>query len=311
MYQSTDVRIYQLACLTLLLVSGCALFPPAPTPTPTPSPTPTALPSPTPWPTPTPEPADTGWQPLQAGVELRQVLVETGDEGFAERPAVSGVERLAIVRLDPTSVRFRVHYDPAAPLPVSGWAERLQPLLVVNGGYFTPENETTGLLISDGQAWGAVYGDFAGMFAVTADGRVSVRWLRDWPYDPSEPLVEALMSFPVLVKPGGVMGFPADADEGTPRRRTVVAQDYRGRILIVVAPRGYLSLHETACFLADSDLGIDVALNLDGGLSTGLWLAAGEGSVEIDSHAPVPSVIAITLDECCAVPAGGSQSADG
>jgi len=264
----------------------------APTPTPTLPPTPTALPSPTPWPTSTPEPPDTGWQLLQTGVELRQVLVETGDVA----------ERLTIVRLDPVVVRFRVHYDPDMPLPVSDWASRLRASLVVNGGYFTPENETTGLLISGGQMWGAVYGDFAGLFAVSpspdhspARGgeKVSVRWLRDRPYDPAEPLTQAVMSFPVLVKPGGVMGFPADADEGTPSRRTVVAQDQQGRILIVIAPRGYLSLHEMAVFLAGSDLGIDVALNLDGGTSTGMWLAAGKRSVEMDSLVSVPSVISV------------------
>jgi uncharacterized protein YigE (DUF2233 family) len=284
----------RLLCLTLLLVSGCSLFPPPPTPTPTPTPWPSPTPSPsptpypTPWPTPTPEPPDTGWQPLQPGgelrgVALRHVCVETG--------AVA--ERLTIVRLDPAAVRFRVHYDPTAPRLVSAWAGRLQPLLVVNGGYFTPENETTGLLVSNGRAWGTPYGEFAGMFAVTPAERVSVRWLRDRPYDPNEPLVEALQSFPVVVKPGGMMGFPADADDGRPARRTVVAQDVQGRILIIVAPRGYLSLHELARFLAGSDLDLDVALNLDGGFSTGLWLRAGERSVEVDSVVPVPSVISV------------------
>lgn len=134
------------------------------------------------------------------------------------------------------------------------------------------------------------------MFAVSpSPGRgeeeVSVRWLREWPYDPDEPLVEAVQSFPVLVKPGGVMGFPADADEGKPARRTVVAQDRSGSILVIVAPRGYLSLHELAVFLVGSDLEVDVALNLDGGGSTGLWLEAGGVGVEIDSITPVPSVI--------------------
>jgi uncharacterized protein YigE (DUF2233 family) len=277
--------VCRLLCLTLLLVSGCSLFPPPPTPTPLPSPTPwpTLTPRPTPRPTVTPEPPDTGWQPLPVGGELRQVRVDAG----------AGTERLIIVRLDPAAVRFRVHYDPSAPRPVSAWAEHLQPLLVVNGGYFTPENETTGLLVSGGQVWGTPYGDFAGLFAVTADGQVSVRWLSDQPYDPDEPLQEALQSFPMLVKPGGLMGFPEDADDGRPARRTVVAQDRQGRILIIVAPRGTLSLHELARFLVDSDLDLDVALNLDGGFSTGLWLRADEESVEVDSLMPVPSVISV------------------
>ena len=89
------------------------------------------------------------------------------------------------------------------------------------------------------------------------------------------------------------MSFPPDADQGNPARRTVIAQDNEGYILIVVTPRGYLSLHELAVFLANSDLEVDVALNLDGGSSTGLWLDTGPTVVEIDSIAPVPSVIAV------------------
>ncbi len=231
---------------------------------------------------------------LLPGVELRQMNVPADGSGVAQ-PGASSVERLTIVRLDPDRVRFRVHYDPAAPRPVSGWADSLQPLLLVNGGYFTPENQTACLLVSDGRVWGVPYGDYAGLFAVDAGGRVSVRWLRERPYNPAEPLVQAVMSFPVLVKPGGVMGFPADADEGARARRTVVAQDFDGRILFIVAPRGFLSLHQMAVFLATSDLEIDVALNLDGGYSTGLWLNAGGKSLAIDSFVPVPSVVSVTL----------------
>lgn len=228
-------------------------------------------------------PPDTGWQLLEPGVELRQSDVAVGNV----------TERVVVVRLDPAQVRFRVRYEPANPRPVSAWAAELQSLLVINGGYFTPEGAATALLVSDGRPAGTPLGDFAGMFAVTAGGQVSVRWLREWPYAPEEPLVEAVQSFPVLVKPGGVMGFPADADEGTPARRTVVAQDRSGNILIVVAPQGYLSLHELAVFLADSDLEVDIALNLDGGRSTGLWLESGEAGVEVDSLVPIPSVIVV------------------
>jgi uncharacterized protein YigE (DUF2233 family) len=292
-YRPTNSPVYCFLCLILFLASGCSLSLLLPTPTPTATPTPTLTPTPLPTPTPTPYPTprptstplppDTGWQALQSGAEWRQVRVETG----------TVAERLTIARFDVAAVRFRVHYDPTAPLPVSAWAERLQSLLVINGGYFTPENETIGLLISDGRTWGASYGDFAGMFAVTADGQVSVRWLQDRPYDPNELLQQALQSFPVLVKPGGVMGFPADADDGRPARRTVVAQDRDGRILFIVAPHGYLSLHELAQFLADSDLDLDIALNLDGGTSTGLWLQSSAKSLEIASLVPVPSVISV------------------
>jgi uncharacterized protein YigE (DUF2233 family) len=274
----------------LALGLGCAAPQLRPTATPTPEPTPTATavppPSPTPtWPpSPTPLPPDSGWLLARAGVEYRSLRVDIGQV----------IERLTIVRVDRSVVRFAVRYDPLTPRPVSAWAEHLgQPIMVINAGYFAPENETLGLLISDGQRWGSPYGDFAGMFAVGPDGAVSLRWLRERPYDPAEALQYALQSFPVLVKPGGVMGFPADADDGSPSRRSVVAQDRQGRVLFMVAPNGYFSLHSLATFLAASDLELDTAMNLDGGTSTGLWLGLQPEALAIESLVPVPSVIVV------------------
>lgn len=276
--------------LTPLVALGClplvAQPPPGPTRTPMPSPWPTLEPVATWPPTATPEPPDSGWQVVYPGVEYRRLRVTIGET----------IEWLTIVRVEPSVVRFRVLYDPLSPRSVRAWAQRLgQPLLVINGGYFTPENEALGLLVSDGKRFGASFGDFAGMFAVSGAGQVSVRWLRDWPYDPQEPLQQAVQSFPVLIKPGGVMGFPADADDGRPARRSLVAEDTEGRILFLIAPNGYFSLHRLATFLAGSDLGLDVALNLDGGTSSGLWLRLSPTPLVVDSLVPLPSVIAVEV----------------
>jgi uncharacterized protein YigE (DUF2233 family) len=273
-----------LALLLTTLTLACAGVPPLPTLVPTrtpgPSATPTAAPTPTPFPTRTPLPPDTGWEPAHPGIEVRSLNV----------PAGEATERVTIARLDPAQVTLRVFYAPGAPAPVSAWARQTGALLVVNGGYFTAEQRVTGLTIAEGEVHGAPYGDYAGMLAVGYDGAVSVRWLRTRPYDPAEGLQAAVQSFPVLVKPGGVMGFPADGDDGRASRRTVVAQDVEGRVLLMVAPRGYLSLHELAVWLARSDLGVDVALNLDGGTSSGFWMRDGP---QVESMIPVPVVVAV------------------
>lgn len=269
-----------LASCLLLLSLACGLLP-APTPTPTPTATPT------PPPTPTPEPPDTGWRPAGRGAELRRMRVTL--EGGA-------VERVTVVRLDPAQVRFRVLYTPGEGRRVSEWVSTLEgagesPLLVVNGGYFTPEYTATGLLVSSGRVYGTSYAGFGGMFAVLPGGRVEIRWLVARPHDPTEVLVEAVQSFPVLVRPGGVLGFPPDADDGRTARRTVVAQDRRGRVLFIVAQDGFFSLHALARWLLESDLDLDVALNLDGGQSTGLYFRTEQTPVQIDSWVPVPAVI--------------------
>jgi uncharacterized protein YigE (DUF2233 family) len=185
-----------------------------------------------------------------------------------------------------------VAYQPAHPRKVSQWAKIFpDALLVINAGYYTPEYRATGLIISDGIAWGRSHDDYAGMLTVSPDGKVTLRWLRTWPFSPDEILAQAVQSFPILVKPGGQMGFPPDADEGQRSRRSVVVQDTSGRIIFVVSPEFRFSLHELAVWLTESDLEPDIAMNLDGGTSTGLWID--EHIDEIDSQVPVPAVIVI------------------
>lgn len=267
--------IYLAGCLLFLACAGVTL-------TLAPTPVPTQPPTSTPLPTSTPEPVDTGWLPVTPGMERRHVTVQTG----------LGAERLTIVRLDPAQFTFRVRVTPGETQTVQAWSATSETLLTVNAGYYDENGAPLGLVIADGQRYGSSYADFAGMLAVAADGEVSVRWLRTEPYDPLEPLLQAVQSFPVLVKPGGVMGFPADADEGQASRRMVIAQDTSGRILILIARRGYFSLHMLALWLTTSDLDIDVALNLDGGTSAGLWLA-GIPAAQINSLVEVPVVITI------------------
>ena len=260
------------------VITGCGLPSTAP-----PAPTATLWPTFTPAPaTPTPRPTDTGWEPAAPGIEVRSLDVTVGER----------TERVTLARVDPAAVRFRVLYDPQTPVSVQGWAARSGADLVINAGYFAEDHTTVGLTISEGVPYGSPYGDYAGMFAVTADQRTSVRWLRAWPYQPAESLQAAVQSFPVLIKPGGIPGFPAAADDGRAARRSVVGQDRAGRILFAIAPGGAFTLHELSNWLSGADLGLDVALNLDGGTSSGLWVRGGPA---IDSIVAVPSVIVADL----------------
>ncbi|MDF1514763.1 MAG: phosphodiester glycosidase family protein [Anaerolineae bacterium] len=269
-------------CMLVFLACDTGTLPLLSTSTPLPTHTAiaTADPLPTPLPSPTPIPIDTGWEPVSTGIETR----------ILDAVTPYGLERVSIVRLNPVAVRFRILYAPGDPRALGTWAFDSGAILVVNGGYFNQGYEALGLVIRGGQASGSSFGDYAGMFAVSQEGVVSVRWLRAWPYNPAEYLAEGIQSFPVLVKPGGVMGFPADGDDGSQARRTVAAQDNTGNILFMVAQRGYFSLHELAVWLSTSDMGIDTALNLDGGPSSGIWMP---GQIHVDAIVPVPLVIAV------------------
>ena len=229
--------------------------------------------------TPTPIP-DTGWELLQPGLERR--IIRLMDEGG--RP----LERLYLVRLEPDLYRVTIAYRPGEARSLAAWQAETGALLLVNGGFFTEEMLATGRIAVDGSTSGTSYVGFGGMLAITADF-VEIRSLVEQPYDPQEPLQYALQSFPMLVKPGGKVGFPEE--DGVPGRRTVVAIDENGRLLFILAPNGTFTLHELSRYLVESDLELEVAMNLDGGTSTGLRLA--NPPEEVPAFVPLPVIIAV------------------
>lgn len=258
-------RILLVSFVAGWIAVGCNPGTPVPA-TATPIPTLTPAPTFTPFLPPTMEPVqDTGWEFVQPGLERRSInLYENNQQ----------VEALYLLRLDPNQFRLEVAYQ-ETPQNLEDWQKETNALVVVNGGYFSIEDEKyipNGLIVVKGQTLGDSYGPFAGMLAVSDYG-TELRWLEERPYNPYEQLRAALQSFPVLVKPGGVLGFPVEHEDNLKARRTVIAQDRNGRILFLVAPRGSFTLHQLSVYLTESDLDLNIAVNLDGGPSTGIWLA--------------------------------------
>jgi uncharacterized protein YigE (DUF2233 family) len=249
--------------------------PPIPTATPllaTPAANPTAVP--------TPLPPDSGWATLRPGLE-RRVINLSDNQGNL-------LESLYLLRLEPDQFEFRLGYRPGQPQTLRAWQAETDALVVVNGGYFTDSQIATGLIVMDGVASGVGYGDFAGMLAVTATGP-ELRWLRERPYSAAEPLRYASQSFPLLVRPDGQPAFPDE--DGRRSRRTVVGQDSNGRLLFLVTNWGHFTLHQLSQWLDQSDLDLQIALNLDGGTSSGLLLTDPEES--IPAFVPLPLVITV------------------
>jgi uncharacterized protein YigE (DUF2233 family) len=234
----------------------------------------------------TPDDASTSqldvWSKVATGVELRYEDWKSpaGDD-----------DTVTIVRFDVRHLRLSVEYQPAHPLYMSDWMHKEQATAIINGGYFDQQNRATGLVISNGQVSGTSYSGFGGMLSVDGQGRLRLRYLAQQPYDPSEQLKQATQSAPMLVLPGGKRAkFSANAASS---RRSVVAMDKQGRLLFIVSPGLVFTLDELADQLVHSDLSINVALNLDGGASTGLYVNAASQHVAIDSPAQLPIVIIV------------------
>jgi hypothetical protein len=227
---------------------------------------------------------DAGWSLLQPGLERRVIEVHDAQDQY--------IESLYIWRLDQRFFRLDVAYD-ERPRSLETWQKETNASLVVNGGYYSVENERyfpDGLTISNGEAFGRSFAGFGGMLAIDKT-RAELRWLVEKPYNSYEPLQAALQSFPVLVQPGGQLGFGAERENHVQARRTVIGQDRDGRILFIVTPQGYFTLHQLSVYLTGSDLNLDIAVNLDGGGSTGI-LVANPREI-ISPTRPLPFVILV------------------
>jgi|SRR5437660_3022640 len=198
---------------------------------------------------------------------------------------------VSIVRIDLHRAHLKVAYQQDQPLLMSEWMKQTNALAVINGGYFDTHNRPTGLLISDGQTYGTSYSGFGGMLAVDNQGNVTLRSLSQQPYDPdNEQFRQATQSAPMLMLNGKRTQFDANAASS---RRSVVAIDKQGRLLLIVSPNQAFSLDELADLLASSDLSLQTALNLDGGASTGLYMHSGSQQITVDPLTPLPIVIVV------------------
>ncbi|MCG8350103.1 MAG: phosphodiester glycosidase family protein [Chloroflexales bacterium] len=228
-----------------------------------------------------PDSDDSGWRAAGTGIEVRRIRY----------PSETGTAALTVVRIDPQQVRFHVGYDPEQPRTLSLWQSETGALAAINGGFFDANNRSTALVISAWVASGESYQGRGGMFAVGAAGVVSLRYLAEQPYDPNEALVEAVQSWPMLISPGGGLAYTSEGGEQA--RRSVIARDRAGQVLLIACPTSTFTLRGMADWLLASDLEIDAALNLDGGSSTGLYLDSGGERERIDSFVLLPQVLLV------------------
>lgn len=220
-----------------------------------------------------------GWELLSPGLEQRSYLV--GDDPLRE---------VMVLRADPAHYTFRAHYRAGAPLSIRQWRDTLPgAVAIINANFFDPQYQALGLLVADGMVYGQSYTDRGGTFIIQA-GQPRIRSNTQEPYQ-GETLEQAVQAFPMLVLNGQQAYTSAAADRST--RRTAIAQDRQGRILVMVTPLIGMTLVELSAFLASTDMEIVNAFNLDGGGSSLLSIEIGAVSYSLPSFDPVPAVLAI------------------
>ncbi len=219
-----------------------------------------------------------GWTIIAPGLEWREIT-EDKDQ----------LSQLKILRIDPRQYSFRAKYSPAKPYSLAQWrAREPEAVAIINANFFDPSYIALGLVISDGEARGSPYLERGGSFLVNGD-RAAVRPNDGMSQRNLDFAEQAVQGFPLLVEEGEQAYFgPARQQRA---RRTAIAEDAAGKILIISAPLLGPTLGDLSAFLAESDLEIETAFNLDGGGST--LMAVREIEYFQPSFDAVPVILAV------------------
>jgi len=266
----------------------------------TPSATPWVLPTqpaatPTPSPTPLPSPTPAGWEAIGDGVQIRHMAAYEGGRGgdvFA-------------LRLNPARVDIRLRYDPEQPRDVAEWFAAERPLAALNAAFFDQDFTPVGLWMIDDTTFGRGHYRMQGEFRVTGAG-LSIRRINERHLSDGTRIFASLESYPFLLLPGGVINpclldpsfrvgrrYRLCANIWDPAERLVVGLDRAGYLMFLLAPYETFSLAGLGEWLYQSDLNLDVALNLDGGSSAGMLVQTGERTWGADSGRKVPGALVV------------------
>jgi len=217
-----------------------------------------------------------GWQELAPGLELHRSLA-TGSlfgQAFA-------------LRIDPRLFQLRAHYVPGEARTLDDWLDALPGVTAfINANFFDRDSRINGLLVADGVSHGQPWLTRGGTFLLR-DGLPVIQPNTERPWR-AGVLRQAVQGFPMLV----LDGQPAYRRSGAPARRSVVALDRSGRVLLFTTPLLGPSLAGMAAWLASPDLEIDSALNLDGGSSTMFYVHT-DDPLRLPSLDPVPALLAV------------------
>ncbi|MEA3187761.1 MAG: hypothetical protein QOD99_1591 [Chthoniobacter sp.] len=178
--------------------------------------------------------------------------------------------RLRMIKVDFHAFDVRVIDNPRGDESLAEAMTRAGASAGINGGYFQPDRTPLGLEISGGKL--IHRSERARLLSgiLICSGH-SVRLLRVGEFTPSKTISEALQAGPFLVdRSASVPGLNAIR---AARRTAVISTAGGAQWLVVSEP---VTLAEFAQILITPNLagadGVERALNLDGGSSTGMWI---------------------------------------
>lgn len=174
------------------------------------------------------------------------------------------VDRIHFVRVDPARYSFEVRHDEVRPASIDAWQERLGALAVVNASFYRMDYSPETPMKAGGALLGPRWKKTRHGAFVARDGKADVVDLLG--KDVQAEIAgypDAAVSYPLLLDASGKVR--AVRNPNWIASRTLVAVDAQGRILLGTTETGFFSLRRLGQFLKAAPLGLEVALNMDGG----------------------------------------------
>ena len=257
-----------------------------------------------------------GWVVLQGGAGPHWKTLKPGLD-FAlirgEPYCRSGSAQIAVLRLDPAKVRLSIrHYTRETerrPLNIVEWQRTSGGVAVFNAGQYYPDYSYMGLLVSRGDVISSrAHPDYkAALVASPVSGppRACVLDLTRQPLDSVTATWRDVAQSLMLFDQQGKLRIRKSNQIAN---RTVVAQDEKGRLLVITSEGGY-TLYDFASLLQSAPLHLTHAMNMDGGYEAELLVNAGgfryasfghwredQGSEAPGAHVPLPAVVVVSAD---------------
>ncbi len=230
------------------------------------------------------------WTKIQKGLFIKEFVLKKNDGSY---------EIIVVTKINPKFYKFTLHQDTKQPKNISEWQDFLNSDIVVNGGFFDNNFNSTGGLIIDKKIFGKLTktgeNGYTGMIIIDKKN-IDLKYLpkQQFQVDIKNLPDYALQSFPTLIIPDGKRGIIENSNKKA--KRTIIAKDKNKNILFINTKNSTMTLFEIMEFLLNSDLNINIAINLDGGKSSGIKILTNNFYYEIPSITKVPNVIAVKYE---------------
>ena len=206
---------------------------------------------------------------LKPGFESAELVEKTG---FL--PAT-----LTVVRIDPVAWKIKVYRAPVSSTALDTCAAT-KSVTAINANFFGVDLQPLGLIISNSKKLHPLQLGGRTLTGVLVVKQSKIQIIHRDQYQSSDEIIQAVQAGPRLIADGQPILIPEDS----PTRRSAIAIDSSGRILLFATNDRIpgLTPRQLQKILLRKELNIKDALNLDGGSSSQLYVSASIVGQEIN-----------------------------